>query len=81
MQVQFAQQNCASLLEAANDFGILRRDAVAILVAGSGRSHACGVEEIFERNRNSVQRSAIITGCDLGFGARCGVKSLLGLSR
>src|SRR5712664_4338596 len=57
MHVVLAQEHSPSHLEAADDFRILGRHAILEEITSSGGANARGVHQVFERNRDSMERA------------------------
>ena len=68
MQVQLADDDRARSLQLPNQSGIFGRNSLAELIAGGGGANARGIEQVFQSDRNTVQRAAPVTGHDFGFG-------------
>ena len=77
MQILLSQQNCSSFFQTPNDFRILGRDPVFEQSAGGGGANAGGIDQVFHRQRDSMQRSTPVSAQDLSFGSLCLRKSQL----
>ncbi len=71
VEIQFAQEHRAREFEATDDFGVFRRHAIAKDAAGGGGEDARGIDVVFERDGNSVER----TGAPTRVACRCFAKS------
>jgi hypothetical protein len=57
MQIVLSDEYGSSLSQAANNLCIFRRNSILVQRARRGRTNACGIDQVFERNRNSMQWS------------------------
>ena len=67
MQVVLAKNHRARLFEPPDDFCIFRRYVIFVQGAGGGSPSSCGIDQIFERDGNSVQRSSPLTAREFSF--------------
>ena len=68
MQVQLANNHRARLLQLANQFSVFGWNAVAILIASSRGADSRCIEQIFQADRNAVQRPSPAARHDFGLG-------------
>jgi len=57
MQIQLAEKDCTGCFEASGNFGVFGRDTVVEDGAGCSGADACGVDIVFECDRDAVQRA------------------------
>ena|ERR1700744_2557180 len=58
MHVELTEENSAGGTEAADDFGIVNGNAILKQTAACGRTHARGIHQILECNRDAVKGAA-----------------------
>ena len=68
MQILFSQKHRAGSLQAANNFSVFGGDAVFESETGGGSANASSVDQVFQGERNTMQRSAPVAAPNLGFG-------------
>src|SRR5262245_10714034 len=79
MHVVLAKKHGSRRLQSAHDLGVFGWNAVFEHAARGGGSYAGGVEEVLERNWNSVKRPAPATSLNLGLRiSRTGQRRLRG---
>jgi hypothetical protein len=67
VHVQFAEEYGAGGLEAADNFGVLGRDAIGEDSTGASGTDARGVHEVFQRDWDAVKRATPTAPAQLGF--------------
>ena len=68
MQILFPQKHRAGSLQAANNFRVFAGDAVLENETGGGGAHPSRVDQVFQGQGNTVQRSAPVAAPYLGLG-------------
>src|SRR6187549_936167 len=65
VEIGLAQKDCARLAKARHDDRVASRNMAAPDVGGSSRWHALQVDDVFQRNRHAMERTAVMTACEL----------------
>src|ERR1700736_843525 len=68
VQVQFSQQHCAGISEAADDLCVPGWNPVLEQSAGGGSADSGSVDQVLETQGDTVQRATPVAPCNLGFG-------------
>ena len=68
MQVVFAEKHGSGFFEATSNLSISKWDTILHQRAGCGSAYPGGIDQIFQADRNSVQRSTPVSLPDLTFG-------------
>jgi hypothetical protein len=77
MHVSFADQNHARLVQASNGGGVEVRNPLGEDFGARGGSNATRGEEVFDGNRDSVQRATVLTFAYFAFRFRRGLSAFL----
>jgi hypothetical protein len=67
VQVLLSENHGPGIFQAAYNFSILGRNPILEQSAGSRGAYTGGVNDVFQRQRYAMQRSAPLTSLDLGF--------------
>src|SRR4029453_8089223 len=71
MHVEFSENDCARSFESTDNVSVLCWDAIFEPTAGSSRTHSSRIDEILQRDRDSMKWTTPTSALNLGFSFAC----------